>query len=117
MGKSEAPETIFIYNLEPKAFSYSLPLVSSHKEDIVQMKQIFFKDFIYLFERRERESTLLGAGAEGEADPPPSREPDAGLNPGTPGPQPEPKGVTQPTEPPKCPETIFLKLHLSYYCL
>jgi len=41
----------------------------------------FFKDFIYLFMRdRERETE-----AEGEADSPWSREPDAGLDPGTRG--------------------------------
>ena len=47
---------------------------------------IFFKDCIYL---REGEGTE-GDG-EGEADSLLSREPDAGLNPGTPGSRPEPK--------------------------
>jgi len=33
---------------------------------------------------RERKH-MRGGGSEGEADPLPSREPDAGLDPGTPG--------------------------------
>ena len=52
---------------------------------------LFFKDFIYLFDRereRERETARSQAGggaeAEGEADYLLSREPDAGLHPKTP---------------------------------
>ena len=40
-----------------------------------------FKDFIYLFERERAHKR--GSGAEGEADSPLSREPDAGLDPRT----------------------------------
>jgi len=50
-----------------------------------------------------RESTSEGLGSEGKADFPPSREPDEGLDPGTPGSRPEPKAVAQPTEPPRHP--------------
>ena len=46
----------------------------------------FFRDFIYLFEREnERQRAREGSGSEGEADPLLSREPYAGLDPGTPG--------------------------------
>jgi len=45
----------------------------------------FIKILFYLFEREsERESTRR-VGSEGKADSPLSREPDAGLDPGTPG--------------------------------
>jgi len=49
---------------------------------------LFFKDFIFLRDRervREELEWKGGAEGEGEADSPPSREPDAGLNPRTPG--------------------------------
>jgi len=42
-----------------------------------------------LFERKrenERQTAREGGGSEGEADSPLSREPDAGPDPGTPGP-------------------------------
>jgi len=46
----------------------------------------FFKIFIYLREReRVRERAQEGVGSEGEADSLPSREPNEGLDPGTPG--------------------------------
>jgi len=47
---------------------------------------VFFKDFICLTERdKVREGTQTGGVGEGEAGPPPSREPNAGLDPRTPG--------------------------------
>jgi len=42
---------------------------------------------------RERERAWEAGGSEGEADSPPSRGPDAGLGPGTPGSWPEWKAV------------------------
>ena len=42
----------------------------------------FFEDCFYLLER-ERAQAGLGAGGEGEADPPLSREPHVGLSPRT----------------------------------
>jgi len=52
---------------------------------------IFFKDFIYLFDRKRhsKRSTQAGGVGEGEAVFPPRREPDAGLDPRTPGSRPE----------------------------
>jgi len=45
---------------------------------------LFLKDFTYLFERvSEREMAQAGGVGEGEAGFPPSREPDAGLDPST----------------------------------
>ena len=45
---------------------------------------LFLKDFIYLFDREsERAQAGREAVGEGEAGPPLSREPDAGLNPRT----------------------------------
>ena len=44
---------------------------------------VLFLDFIYLVEKRERESTWVGEGAEREAEFPLSREPDSGLIPGS----------------------------------
>jgi len=74
----------------------------------------FFKDFIYLCEReRMRERAWERGGSEGEADSLLSREPDAGLNPGTPGPRPEPKAVAQPTEPPRRPRNVNFKVYKS----
>ena len=53
---------------------------------------IFFKDFIYLFDREPaREGTQAGGVGEEEAGFPPSRAPHAGLDPRTPGPRTEPK--------------------------
>jgi len=46
------------------------------------------------------------AEAEGEAGSPLSKEPDVGLDPRTPGPQPEPKADTQPTEPHRHPRVF-----------
>ena len=50
----------------------------------VLLKFLFFKDFIYLSERKHAQ---LGSGGEvegeGEAETPLSREPEAGLNPRT----------------------------------
>lgn len=65
-----------------------------------EKKELFFKDFIYLF-MRERE-------AEGEAGSPKSREPDAALDPRTLRSQPELKADAQPTEPPRCPKNKLL---------
>ena len=70
---------------------------------------LFFKDFIYLFERereskREREHKW-GGGAErkGEADFPLSSEPDSGLDPRTLKSCSELKADASHTEPPKLP--------------
>ena len=51
----------------------------------------------------ERESTQAGAEGEGEASFPPSREPDAELNPKYPGSRPESKADTQPLSHPGIP--------------
>ena len=65
-------------------------LVDSHTH---ALSSFYFKDFICLFEaEREQESTE--GGAEGEADSPLSREPDAALNPRTLGSGPEQKAGT-----------------------
>jgi len=75
----------------------------------LQEKKIFFL-FIYLT-HRVRAQVGRAAGAEGEAGSLLSKEPDAGLDPRTPGPRPEPKAAAQPTEPPRRPLTnIFLNL-------
>ena len=46
-------------------------------------KKFLFKDFIYLLERETEKEHMSGeeGGAEGEADSPPNREPDAALEP------------------------------------
>ena len=60
---------------------------------IIREMQFFLKIlFIYLTEREAaREGTQAGGVGEGEAGFPPSREPDAGLDPITVGSRPEPK--------------------------
>ena len=63
---------------------------------------IFKKKFIYLF---ERERAQAGGAAEeegeGEGDSPLSKDPDAGLDPRTPGSRPELKADAPLTEPPR----------------
>ena len=41
----------------------------------------------------------------------PCRDPDVGLDSGTPGSQPEKKADTQPTELPRCPRILVLRLY------
>ena len=63
----------------------------------------FFKDFIYLFMRdtqRERQRYRQEKQA-------PCREPDMGLDPGTPGSRPELEGRHSTTEPPRRPYNQF----------
>ena len=50
----------------------------------MDISRSLFKDFIYLFDREHKQGERQAEG-EGEADSPPSREPDAGLDPRTPG--------------------------------
>ena len=52
---------------------------------------------------RERTQARGAAEAEGEADSPPSRKPDAGLDLRTPGSRPEPKADAQPLSHPRVP--------------
>ena len=62
--------------------------------------KIFFKDFIYLLMRdRERER---GRDRQRETQAP-CREPDVGLDPGSPGSGPGPKADAQPLSHPGCP--------------
>ena len=64
----------------------------------------FLKDFIYLFMRnRERQRRRQ---REKQA---PCKEPDVGLDPGTPGSHPEPKAEAQPLSHPGIPLTPFLR--------
>ena len=73
---------------------------------------VVFKDFIYSFMRdtqREAETQV-----EGEAT---HREPDAGLDPRTPGSQPEPKTATQPLSHPGAPVHLFLYSYGFTNCL
>ena len=56
----------------------------------------FFKDFIYLFMRDTERERQRHRQRKKQA---PCREPDAGLDPRTPGSQPEPKADTQPLSP------------------
>ena len=59
----------------------------------------------------EREVERQAEGKKGSM-----REPDAGLNPRTPGSQPEPKAVAQPLSHPGVPSPVFNYLsHLSYF--
>lgn len=46
---------------------------------------LLFKTICLRESKRQRENKLGGAKEDGEADPPLSRDPDAGLDPGTPG--------------------------------
>ena len=52
---------------------------------------------------------MRGERSAREADSLPSRKPDEGLNPRTPGSRPKLKAVTQPTEPPRSPAGGHLK--------
>ena len=64
--------------------------------------------FIYSLEaQREREAETQ---AEGEAGP--CREPDAGLDPRTPGSRPEPQADAQPLSHPVVRVVVFLRIHL-----
>ena len=47
----------------------------------------------------------------------PCREPDAGLDPGTPGSRPEPEAVAQPLSHPGVPATLLLKLNAQVFVL
>ena len=73
----------------------------------------FFIEFMYWFERQREIERAWAWGwwreAEGEADSPPSREPNVGLHPRTLGSWPEPKAEAYPTEPPGRPHPIYLK--------
>ena len=71
-----------------------------------------FEDFIYLY-LTERES--ISRGRRGRSSHPPSREPDVGLDPRTPGSSPEPKANASPMEPPQNPwnqQVLIKHLHL-----
>ena len=68
-----------------------------------------FKYFIYLFMRdREKEAETQGKQA-------PCREPDVGLNPGTPGSHPEPKANAQPLSHPGVPSVLASCQKLGVY--
>ena len=56
------------------------------------MTLFIFKDFIYLFTKATERKRQRHRQREKQA---PYREPDVGLNPGTPGSHPEPKADTQ----------------------
>ena len=72
---------------------------------------LFRKDFIYSREtQRERQ---IHRQREKQA---PCREPDMGLNPGTPGPCPELKADAQPLSHPGVPLYKFLKSNIMPYC-
>ena len=68
----------------------------------------FFKDFIYLLERRGRAWVRGEGGSQGEveADSPRSSEPDTGLEPRTWRSWPKQKADVQPTEPPRHPGIV-----------
>ena len=76
---------------------------------------LFFKDFIYLFTRdthtqREREAETQAEGEAGSC-----REPEVGLDPGSPGSRPEPKAGAKPLSHPGCPwNTHFLHKSFSF---
>ena len=65
---------------------------------------LFFKDFIYLFMRHtEQEAETQAEGEAGSL-----REPDVGLDPGTPGSQPQPKADAQPLSHPHGLKDFFI---------
>ena len=73
------------------------------------MRFFFFKDFIYLFMRdreREREAETQ---AEEEKKQAPCREPDMGLDLGSPGSRPGLKADAQPLSHPGCPDSVFMQ--------
>ena len=70
----------------------------------MQSKQIFLKDFIYLFMRDTGREKQRHRQREKQA---PSREPDAGLDPRTPRPRPAPKVDAQPLSHPGAPKGSF----------
>ena len=72
---------------------------------ITTVSFFFIKDFIYLFMRdRERERPKRRQREKQ----PPCREPDAGLDPNTPGSCPGPKADAQPLSHPGTPQGLFL---------
>ena len=70
----------------------------------------FFKDFIYLFMRDTHTQRHRQMPREKQA---PCREPDVGLDPGTPGPRPEPKAHST-AESPRCPSVAKIN-HITLY--
>ena len=71
----------------------------------------FFKDFIYLFMRdteREREAETWAEGEVGSMQAP-CREPDMGLDPGSPGSHPRPKAGAKPRSHPGIPSLAVLE--------
>ena len=72
---------------------------------------IFLKGFIYLFMRDTERERLRHRQREKQA---PRREPNAGLDPGTPGSRPEPKADTQPLSHPDIPHLSILIVFLNF---
>ena len=72
----------------------------------------FFKDFIYLFIHERHTHTEAETQLEGEVGS--MQEPDAGLDPGTPGSPPEPKADAQPLSHPGATYFLFFSLFLIF---
>ena len=63
---------------------------------------IFFQDFIFFTHERHREAETQAEGEAGSM-----QEPDAGLDPRTPGSRPEPRADTPPLSHPGAPGLLF----------
>ena len=74
---------------------------------ILSLKDFFFKDFIYLFMRDPERKRQRHREEEEQV---PCREPDAELDPRTPGSCPEPKADAQLLSHPGIPEKLYKKL-------
>ena len=77
------------------------------------INHIFFKDFIYLFMRDTEGERQRHRQRKKQA---PCREPDVGLDPGTPGSRRRPKAGAKPLNHPGIPKSIkfFLKILFIY---
>ena len=72
----------------------------------------FFKDLIYLFIPERHGERQRHKQREKQA---PCREPDGGLDPGTPGSHPEPKAGAQPLSHRGIPEVAFKEAKITFY--
>ena len=75
---------------------------------------VFFFNYLFIHERHTQRETETQA--EGEQAP--CREPDMGLDPGSPGSCPGPKADAPTAEPPRHPEReLYLSIHIFKACL